>query len=735
VVVHDGRPFFPIGIYHYPERLAIQPRLEELSNAGLNTILMPLTTSDSFLDEAASHGIGVIATLGGYMILSSNEDPKKNHLREHVERLRKHPALLGYEAPDEIAWVDFNRHPGENREAVLRGYAYVKSLDPDHPIWMNHAPRNTVEYLRSYSEAGDILGTDIYPVPEGFGHSDLDPSLNCVGQYAEKLDEVGQGKPIYMVLQGFEWDDLPGHGESRGEPGRQPTWLETRFMAYDGICHGANGVIYWGMAYSKRDDPIWGHLKRIASELRDLTPVLLDGAFEHLSSPDPALEIHLKTHDGWNYLFVLNRERRKLGVRRIPLPPSWHGGPTRVLFEGRSVTPDGGNLSDSFDPYEVHIYTDDPRPDIAVTVSNPRFLQQGKRSTIKVRVENRGRAVAPSFNLSLGTLNDEITRLAVGQLAPSSSRIVSVAWTPNTTGNISLRVRADPDGEIDEVTHSNDEEIFTLLVGESKPDLRIQDIFMRSQYTLSIRICNAGLADSGPFEASLMFGDVNLSNKPVASLSLGENTTISWPLPPNVTGIIRSQIILDPLDEVEEMLEGNNRESVVLYMTDLVESGPALYPRDLSPDAPWVIKYDPNKGTGTIPPDTDACTLVWSINENEFPYQGPRESRVVNGTYDGLWYVVIPNQEARTLSFKFRDHTEWGTNWDDNQGKGWQASHYAELAQSGPAIYPKDLSDYGIWLIKYDPNKGTGTIPPDTDACTLVWSVNGGRYPTACGTS
>jgi len=33
---------------------------------------------------------------------------------------------------------------------------------------------------------------------------------------------------------------------------------------------------------------------------------------------------------------------------------------------------------------------------------------------------------------------------------------------------------------------------------------------------------------------------------------------------------------------------------------------------------------------------------------------------------------VIPNQEARTLSFKFRDHTEWGTNWDDNQGKGWR---------------------------------------------------------------
>ena len=268
LVAHNGKPIFPIGIYHYPEGLPLEPRLEELAKAGFNAVLSPLTSSIEFMDSAAEHGIGVIATLGWNMILDpGGEESKKAWLKENIDRLKNHPALLGYEAPDEIAWLDFLAgNPGIHREGVLKGYSYIKTLDPDHPIYMNHAPRNTVEYLKSYSEGGDILGTDIYPVPEGgTGHSDLDPSLNCVGQYTEKLEEVGGGKPIYMVLQGFAWEDL---SKSPGEVPVQPNWVETRFMAYDAVCHGANGIIYWGMAYTAVGDDIWDHLKRIAGELR-----------------------------------------------------------------------------------------------------------------------------------------------------------------------------------------------------------------------------------------------------------------------------------------------------------------------------------------------------------------------------------------------------------------------------------------------------------------------------------
>ena len=678
-VSHGGKPFFPIGVYHYPERLPIEPRLEELANAGFNTILMPLSTSDEFLDKAQSYGIGVIATLGGYMILSSDEDPKKDVLTQHITRLRSHPAILGYEAPDEIAWVDANRNPGASLEGLLRGYRYVKDLDPDHPIWMNHAPRNTIEYLREYSEAGDILGTDIYPVPEGYGHSDLDQSLNCVAQYTEKLDQVGQGKPIYMVLQGFGWDDLPGHGERRGMPGRQPTWVETRFMAYDAVCHGANGIIYWGMAYAKLDDPIWPQLKGIASELRDLTPILLSGPFQRLNSSDPDLELFSKTYAGWNYLFVLNTKRRPLENRTVAVPAGWHGPSAKVLFEGREVAVEEGYLTDSFKAYDVHIYTDDPRPDLVLSVGNPLVVETGRETNITVRVENRGRSPSPSFNISLSNLTHTVSQVTAGPLETGSAACIQVPWRPRRDGNHTLLVRLDPAGEVDETTASNNNAFLTLFAGPSKPDLRPCGFRLEDGERLVAEVTNQGTAPSPSFTASLRLEGVAIRDSICPSLAPGEEANLSWTIPNNVTGVVGCRIVLDPDDEVDEALEANNILATTLYLASLVRDGPALYPQDIEPAGLWLIKYDASRGRGDIPPDTQTCTLVWTINNGEFPYNTPPGSRNVNGSCetpmergpDGLFYTVIPNQEARMIRFKFRDIPGSGSRWDDNDGEGW----------------------------------------------------------------
>ena len=48
------------------------------------------------------------------------------------------------------------------------GYKYLRTLETDHPVYLNHAPRNTVETLRKYSTGCDIVCADIYPIiPKG----------------------------------------------------------------------------------------------------------------------------------------------------------------------------------------------------------------------------------------------------------------------------------------------------------------------------------------------------------------------------------------------------------------------------------------------------------------------------------------------------------------------------------------------------------------------------------------
>ena len=99
---------------------------------------------------------------------------------------------------------------------MVEGYQFLKTSDPDHPIWMNHAPRNSIAQLAFFNRGADIVGCDIYPVPlGGTGHSDLgDRTLASVGAYTRRMQDAAPGKPVWMVLQGFGWADLD---ETAGE--------------------------------------------------------------------------------------------------------------------------------------------------------------------------------------------------------------------------------------------------------------------------------------------------------------------------------------------------------------------------------------------------------------------------------------------------------------------------------------------------------------------------------------
>lgn len=187
------------------------------------------------------------------------------------------------------------RMADEVAAGIKSGYDFMKSLDPVHPVFMNHAPRNSVSRLTSYSQAGDIIGCDIYPVPEyKIEHSDLaDLSMASVGNYTRRMRQAAAGKPVWMVLQGFGWGDLFTHEtpEKRKEL-RQPTLEETRFMAYDAIANGARGICYWGTYLISKESPFWNELMQVIREIHDLQPVL--------SSRDAGLKTVVTVDESFN---------------------------------------------------------------------------------------------------------------------------------------------------------------------------------------------------------------------------------------------------------------------------------------------------------------------------------------------------------------------------------------------------------------------------------------------------
>ncbi len=200
---------------------------------------------------------------------------------------------------------------------MLQGYEFLKKTDPNHPIWMNHAPRNQLNQLAAFNRGADIVGCDIYPVREfETGHSDLaERTLAAVGAYTDRMQAAAPGKPVWMVLQGFGWRDISDAPDPDPENGRRPTLEETRFMAYDAIVHGARGILYWGTAYIEKDSQLWQDLLTVIAELDALQPVLsaqdASGEFpvataETFGSVDRGIRVLPKVVSGKVWFLVVN---------------------------------------------------------------------------------------------------------------------------------------------------------------------------------------------------------------------------------------------------------------------------------------------------------------------------------------------------------------------------------------------------------------------------------------------
>ena len=266
-------------------------------------------------------------------------------------------------------------------DGVTAGIRALRKADPNHVIWLNHAPRNSLADLQLYNAAADMAGCDIYPVPPNLavGHSDLpDKGLTSVGAYTERMRQAAPGKACAMVLQGFGWRDLKAkvnEHETAVGIGRRPTWAESRFMAYDAIVHGANAILYWGTAYMKPAEqdgaaaklrpPLWYDLLRVARELRALEPALVAAPLktpylqqaETYGSIDGRGIICTVRRVGDDFvLLVVNETENGLAFSLQRLPAKLNGRTLYRLYSHEEHPIEGGRLTDGIKASDVHVY-------------------------------------------------------------------------------------------------------------------------------------------------------------------------------------------------------------------------------------------------------------------------------------------------------------------------------------------------------------------------------------------
>jgi len=376
LIEKDGKALFPIGCYELPKEDA---KLQAMADAGINLVRCH---SREDLDRAQAVG------LMGWIPLSLQNGPTED-LQKLVDSVKDHPALAVWEGPDEIVW-NFTAFSGLHKTMgvhkvsgewwlqtenalkyseeqagtvipnIRQSIDMIRKLDKkDHPVWINEALKSDVRYVRQYLDRVDITGCDIYPVKEN------GRDLASVGAATERWNQTGRGKPVWMVLQAFSWHELGDYYGARGTA--YPTFDESRFMAYDVMAHGAEGILYWGSHYLKSEQ-FRESIYALTSELAKLQPFLIapdvKGVQVNLIDDEGNEAVHgvraavRRVGNDWAVVLVNEDDRSHMGVEVSGLK-KLNGKTLYLLYGNEETVVEQGEWIARLLPLQVKVYATD----------------------------------------------------------------------------------------------------------------------------------------------------------------------------------------------------------------------------------------------------------------------------------------------------------------------------------------------------------------------------------------
>ena len=359
-----NKPFFPIGMWglDFPNEKA----MEDMHKYGFNItgtghlIGRKAEGTKAFLDMAQAHGLMIIGVMR-FAISGETEkaiaeaETYKPAYKPIVDVTKNHPAFFAYDLADESAWA------GNSKSAFASGAHFFRENDPNHPVFSNQAPRQSISLFKRWYRFVDIGGSDIYPYWNGEPdrHSDLpNKTIAVVGDECTKnLTALGPGKPVLMTIQAFGWSDGNADPETKAKGYAYPPVTEQRFMVYDAITSGASGImLYQDMKYNDASGSVIDpRVKPVSLELSAMHDILAAAtAAKGATSLDKRVKLITKTFNNELYIIAVNTTDKNIQAK-IKLPVSskaWN-----VLFENRNIVTRTAAISDSFGPWDVNIYT------------------------------------------------------------------------------------------------------------------------------------------------------------------------------------------------------------------------------------------------------------------------------------------------------------------------------------------------------------------------------------------
>ena len=311
-----GKPFMPVGIYHYEtttadlDRLAASPFNCLMDYTAMRSHLGPNSPTDRIagvreaLDALQARGLKCIFSVKDVWDDKTQWHDETIYTGEYdgargaeavVERVvtayRDHPAI--------IAWYMNDEYPATMADQLLARRRLLNRLDPSRPTWSGICQYTE---LPRFGGTCDALGLDPYPIQDTTTQTIM-PTLTAARE-ADRAMGTRSSFPLWCIPKAHNLGMYDAERNSDlarvKEKWRDPTEAEMLAQALVMAIHGAKGFIYYSLfdlttVYQKRypqalaeSERRWQELCRAVGALRAIEPYLMS------AKDGPALEVKVE---------------------------------------------------------------------------------------------------------------------------------------------------------------------------------------------------------------------------------------------------------------------------------------------------------------------------------------------------------------------------------------------------------------------------------------------------------
>ncbi len=337
---HASEKYFPIGIYGVTK----PSELKILKKAGFDSF-------HAYISDAEK--LSMLAEEAGKLGLKMTAPPDGAMNSAYSEKAKTWPML---------AWYLF-----DEPDVMKLSAEKLENLDDKTKIW---SPGQLTAFVigesspsLKYGHIADTMMLDWYPVP----HLPLESAgmhiKSAIEGMRKAMAENGKTgpKPLWAVLQAFDWKNYRQRDPSKPRIGRFPSREEIRFMTYHAVLSGAEGIFYYTLDTSDTvknlyDFPQeWKSLTDTVAEISSLKRVFERGEETDLPFKTEGAPPAAKAwkHKNRRYLIIANPANLSIALPRELL----NDGKWKPLFEKK------GKLADLIDdpknpriaPYRVFV--------------------------------------------------------------------------------------------------------------------------------------------------------------------------------------------------------------------------------------------------------------------------------------------------------------------------------------------------------------------------------------------